>query len=208
MIEVYRLPLIYIGLALQLLTGRPGALTISTAKHLIIFVFYDFLRRVDERFHRENGKSSFYCILLGCCFVTQSCSTLVAPWTLAPLSVGFRRQEYWSRLPCPPPEDHPDPGTEPMSPALQVDSLLSEPPGNSYTTQQATANMFTRQVCPNPFLLLHLFYLLRRDSSVQSPTCISTQSAKQRPFLKGSLGTTYHYQGRSTGGPTLNSKSK
>ena len=45
-------------------------------------------------------------------------------WTLpcqAPLSMGFSRQEYWSGLPCPPPGDLPDPGTEPislMSPAL------------------------------------------------------------------------------------------
>ena len=38
----------------------------------------------------------------------------------APLSMGFSRQEYWSGLPCPPP-DLPDPGMEPvslMSPAL------------------------------------------------------------------------------------------
>ena len=34
-----------------------------------------------------------------------------------PLSVGFSRQEYWSGLPCPPPEDFPNPGTEPTSPA-------------------------------------------------------------------------------------------
>ena len=48
------------------------------------------------------------------------------PWTMAcqaPLSMGFSRQEYWSWLPCPPPEDLPNPGIEPMSPALQVDSL-------------------------------------------------------------------------------------
>ena len=39
----------------------------------------------------------------------------------APLSMGFSRQEYWSRLPCPPPGDHPDAGIDPvsfMSPAL------------------------------------------------------------------------------------------
>ena len=39
----------------------------------------------------------------------------------APLSMGFSRQEYWSGLPCPPPGDLPNPGTEPtplMSPAL------------------------------------------------------------------------------------------
>ena len=35
--------------------------------------------------------------------------------------MGFSRQEYWSGLPCPPPGDLPNPGTEPtslMSPAL------------------------------------------------------------------------------------------
>ena len=40
----------------------------------------------------------------------------VACWT--PLSMGFTRQEQWSGLPCPPPGDPPDPGTEPVSPAL------------------------------------------------------------------------------------------
>ena len=38
-------------------------------------------------------------------------------------SVGFSRQEYWSGLPCPPPGDLPNPGMEPVSPALQVNSL-------------------------------------------------------------------------------------
>ena len=41
----------------------------------------------------------------------------------------FSRQEYWSGLPFPPAEDLPDLGTEPRSPALQVDSLPSEPQG-------------------------------------------------------------------------------
>ena len=36
---------------------------------------------------------------------------------------GFPRQEYWSGLPFPSPEDHPDPAFKPMSPALQADSL-------------------------------------------------------------------------------------
>ena len=47
----------------------------------------------------------------------------------APLSVGFSRQEYWSRLPFPSPGDLPNPGIEPRSPALQTDSLPSELPG-------------------------------------------------------------------------------
>ena len=53
-------------------------------------------------------------------------------WTIvcqAPLSMEFSRQEYWSGLPFPSPGDLPDPGMEPRSPALQADSLLSEPQG-------------------------------------------------------------------------------
>ena len=48
------------------------------------------------------------------------------------LSMGFSRQECWSRLPCPSPGDLPDPQIEPMtpvSPALQVNSLSTEPSG-------------------------------------------------------------------------------
>ena len=54
----------------------------------------------------------------------QSCPTLCDPMDCsppAPLSMGFSRQEYWSGLPCLPPEDLPDPGIEPAcltSPAL------------------------------------------------------------------------------------------
>ena len=50
----------------------------------------------------------------------------------APRSMGFSRQKYWSGLLCPTPGDLPDPGVEgtsPVSPALQVDSLPTEPPG-------------------------------------------------------------------------------
>ena len=41
--------------------------------------------------------------------------------------MGFSRQEYWSGLPFPSPGDLPNPGTEPWSPALQVDASPSEP---------------------------------------------------------------------------------
>ena len=55
----------------------------------------------------------------------------------------FSRQEYWSGLPFPSPGDLPDPGIIPGSPALQADSLPSEPPGK-----------------PN-FSFLHLFCFLQ-----------------------------------------------
>ena len=46
--------------------------------------------------------------------------------------MGFPRQEYWSGLPFPSPEDLPDPGIEPGSPALQADSLPLSHLGNPY----------------------------------------------------------------------------
>ena len=42
--------------------------------------------------------------------------------------LGFSRHEHWSGLPFPSPEDLPDPGMEPRSPALQADALPSELP--------------------------------------------------------------------------------
>ena len=48
----------------------------------------------------------------------QSCLTLCDPmdYSQPGLSVhGFPRQEYWSGLPCHPPEDLPDPGMESVS---------------------------------------------------------------------------------------------
>ena len=41
----------------------------------------------------------------------------------------FSRQAYWSRWPFLPLGDLPDPGIDPRSPAMQVNSLPSEPPG-------------------------------------------------------------------------------
>ena len=68
-----------------------------------------------------------------CCAQMLSRVQLFAtPWTVArqaPLSMGFSRQEYWSGQPFPSPGDLPNPGFDPPSPALQVDSLQSEPPG-------------------------------------------------------------------------------
>ena len=63
--------------------------------------------------------------------VTQSCSTLCDPMTVAfhaLLPMEFFIQEYWSWLPLPSPGHLPDAGVTPRSPALQADSLLSEPP--------------------------------------------------------------------------------
>ena len=56
-------------------------------------------------------------------------------WTVAhkaPLSMGFSRQEYWSGLLCPPPEDLPHPEIKlvsPAAPAVAGGCYTTEPPG-------------------------------------------------------------------------------
>ena len=71
------------------------------------------------------------------------------PWTVAcqvPLSMGFPRQEYWSGLPFPSPGDVPNPGTEPASPVLQVDSSLSEPPEKPNLFLSVSNSLFIQKV--------------------------------------------------------------
>ena len=70
--------------------------------------------------------------IFSCAYSLSHVRFFATPWTVAcqaPLSMGFSRQGYWSGLPFPSPSDLPNPGIEPGSPALQADSLLSEPPG-------------------------------------------------------------------------------
>ena len=67
---------------------------------------------------------------------TQDCSPLEIPWTVArqtPLSMGFPRQEHWSGLPFPSPEDLPNPGIEPTTPVLAGRSFITVPPGKPNT---------------------------------------------------------------------------
>ena len=86
-------------------------------------------------FKTNKSSESFLCL---CCAVlsrsvmSDSLRThglqparLLCPW-------GFSRKEYWSGLPYPPPGDLPNPGIEPRSLTLQVDSLPSESPGKPY----------------------------------------------------------------------------
>ena len=57
------------------------------------------------------------------CLVSNSCNAMDYIACQASLSMGFPRREYWSGLSFPSPGDLPNPGTEPLSPALQADSL-------------------------------------------------------------------------------------
>ena len=66
--------------------------------------------------------------LFSCSVMSDSCDH----WTVthqAPLSMGFPRWEHWSGLPFPSLEDLPNPGIEPMSPALTGGFFTTESPG-------------------------------------------------------------------------------
>ena len=77
-------------------------------------------------------------------------SWLLCPW-------GFSRQEQWSGVPCRPPGNLPNPGIEPRSPALQVVSLSSEPPGKPsiHALMELFVNFFVQKCLWDSFTLLH-----------------------------------------------------
>ena len=74
----------------------------------------------------QETMKKWKCSLLSPVWLSETPQTVARQ---APLSMGFSRQEYWSGLPFPSPGTLPHPSIEPQSPALQADSLLSEPPG-------------------------------------------------------------------------------
>ena len=71
-----------------------------------------------KHYHKASGGDGIPVELVK----SLSCVRLFAtPWTVAHQaspSMGFSRQEYWSGLPFPSPEDLPDPGIESGSPTL------------------------------------------------------------------------------------------
>ena len=78
----------------------------------------------------SGGKIILSCVLSSFSHVELSV-TLWIVGLQAPLSMGFFRQDYWSGLPCPFLGPLPYPEIKPRSPALQADSLPSEPLGNT-----------------------------------------------------------------------------
>ena len=75
--------------------------------------------------------SSLLCVL-SCSVISNSLQSHGLLHTRHHCPWGFSRPEYWSQLPCPAPGVLPNLRVEPRSPALQVDSLPSEPPGKSH----------------------------------------------------------------------------
>ena len=90
------------------------------------------LKKLVRRFKGLVKSSSNFQALEWLCLSFICVRIFVTQWTVdhqAPLSMGFSRQKYWSGWPFSSPGDFPNPVTEPRSPALQANSLLSQPPG-------------------------------------------------------------------------------
>ena len=97
-------------------------------------------------YDRNNLKGREGSILVHACMLSrfshvQLCVTLWTAACQAPLSMGFSRQEYCSGLPCPPPGDLPDPGTEPVFyiSCTEAGSLSLALPGKPRTVEYYSA---------------------------------------------------------------------
>ena len=103
---------------------------------------------------------------------------LLCPW-------GFSKQEYWSRLPWPPLGDLPNLGIESRSPALQIDSLPSEPLGKSKNTGLVSLSLlqwiFSTQ--ESNWGILHCRQILYHLSHQESPRILEWVAF---PFSRGS----------------------
>ena len=99
--------------------------------------------------------------------------SLVTPWTVAcqaPLSMGFPRQEGQNGLPFSSLEDLPDPGREPMSPALAVGFFTSKPSGK-------------------PKILLHLLQSKEKETATHSSVLAWSIPGTEEPGGLPSMGS-------------------
>ena len=96
----------------------------------------------------------------------------------APLFMGFSRQEYCSRLSCPPPGDLTNPEIKPMSLTLQADSLLSELPGKPKNTGVGSLSLLQGifQTQESNWGLLHCRGILYQLSYQGSPEVTITDN--------------------------------
>ena len=110
--------------------------------------------------------------------------------------MGFSRQGYWSGLPFPSPGDLPDLGIKPRSPALQTDTLPSEPPGKPIMIMSKDL-IYNNYVC-----LIFLFFFL--DQFLNEHKILSIVGFPGGSALKNPLANAEHVglipaSGRSPG---------
>ena len=159
---------------LKILDYLLSHLWLSGSSWLIISISFYFFLLTPQTSSLFIHWCTFTCMAesVGCSVVSWLFGT---PWTIAhqaPMSMGFSKQEYWSGLPCPSPENLPNPGLELRSLVLQADSLPSEPPGKLKNTGVSSLSLlqgiFPTQESTQG--LLHCRQILYQPPGVQSLT--------------------------------------
>ena len=109
-----------------------------------------------------------------------------------PLSMGFSRKEYWSRLPFLSPGDLPNPQIEPRSPALGADSLPAEPWGKPKNTGGDPPDPGIEPGSPCRQILYQLSYQgsLDLESILFWPWCQDNSMEKEKFFPTNGTETT------------------
>ena len=114
--------------------------------------------------------------------ITQLCPTL-QPMQLQ--SMEFSKPEYWSGQPFPSPGDLPNPGMEPRSTTLQVDSLPAEPQGKPKNTGVGSLSLL-QWIFPTQELnqgLLHCRWILYQLSYEGCPRLLARQRQKAQKMI-------------------------
>ena len=167
--------------------------------HVIVILFVYNSCQCERLWYTVNAKKYYlskWVWLSPPIIVVQSLSSLqlfATLWTVAhkaPLSMEFSRQEYWSGSPFPSPGDLPNPGTELRSPALQADSLPSEPPSSTFffffssgLTKGQTSLSFTSPiVCSNSCPLSWWHHPTISSSATPSPPALGNAYPSIRVF--------------------------
>ena len=137
------------------------------------------------------------------CAVLSYVRLFATQWTVphqAPLSMGISRQEYWSGLQFPPPQDLPNPGIEPRSPAMQVDSLQSQPPGKPKNTGVNSLSLVQGNFWPRNqtgvSCIAGGFFTSRATREAQSNWLDDTKAATaMKDFLQDNWSATFNKLG-------------
>ena len=110
-------------------------MTVPAPNIIARFNHHNYCLSFISRFGKNISKKYALVSDTVCVYMLSHIRLFVNTWTVAhlvPLSMGSSRQEYWNGLPFLPVGDLPDPGSEPVSPALQADSLPTEPSGKPH----------------------------------------------------------------------------
>ena len=132
---------LFLFLSLSFISSQtllPHLTTVKVLKTATIFGDLTSRGKLDGhwRVASTKGHSKVLCVCVCVCVcVAQLCLTLCNPMDCSlpgSPSMGFTRQEYWSRLPCPPPEDLLTQGLKLRLSHLlhwQAGSVPTKPPG-------------------------------------------------------------------------------